>query len=160
VSENKPADDTARALDLERLEQLPGFYVARTDQDVRRVIRSVLARHNLTRKEFALMILVDANPGVSLGQLGEALDIAGPNIAVLVDRLAKRGLVESQRSTSDGRVRQLFVTTRGGAALRRTETAIHEAENRIFNALSPAERRQLRQLLEKVRTTANRIGSS
>ena len=56
------------------------------------------ANTGLRRVEFTILALVQANPGVSARSLARALAVTLPNIAIWIDKLESRGLVERERS--------------------------------------------------------------
>ena len=89
-------------------------------------------------------------------QLGQALDISPPNMAVTIDRLVERGWVERVRSTQDRRAMQIHLTTSGRELVERAEKIAMTMENPALRMLSPAERAMLIELLLKVATGASR----
>ena len=102
--------------------------------------------------EFSILMLVAANPQVNQKQLGEALDISAPNMAVTLDRLVERGWVERIRSTKDRRAMHIHLTTKGLELVERAEKIAATMENPALRALSTAERALLIELLMKVAT--------
>ena len=97
-------------------------------------------------------MLVAANPQVNQKQLGEALDISAPNMAVTLDRLVERGWVERVRSTRDRRAMHIHLTAEGTELVARAEKIAATMENPALRALSAAERALLIELLMKVAT--------
>ena len=84
------------------------------------------ARGGLRRVEFTILALVQANRDVTARQLARALAVTPPNIAIWLDKLESRGLVE------------------------RSVQALLEGERIALDALSAAERAMLVELLHKV----------
>jgi DNA-binding MarR family transcriptional regulator len=101
------------------------------------------------RWSFTILALVRANGGVVARQLARALAVTPPNIAVWLDRLESRGLIERERSTADGRLQHIRVTARAGALVSRAADALFEAEQLMLASLSAAERAMLVELLHK-----------
>ena len=64
----------------------------------------------LTTPQFSILMLVFDNGDVNQKQLGQALDISPPNMAVTLDRMAERGWIERVRSTRDRRAQQIHLT--------------------------------------------------
>jgi DNA-binding MarR family transcriptional regulator len=102
--------------------------------------------------EFSILMLVAANPQVNQKQLGEALDISAPNMAVTLDRLVERGWVERVRSTKDRRAMHIHLTPGGKLLVERAEKIAATMEAPALRALSAAERALLIELLMKVAT--------
>ena len=106
--------------------------------------------------EFTILALVQANGGVSARQLARALAVTPPSIAVWLDRLESRGLIERERSTADGRLQHIRITAGAGALVSRAANALLEAEQLMLAGLSTAERAMLVELLHKAAQTRRR----
>lgn len=99
--------------------------------------------------EFTILALVQANGGVAARQLARALAVTPPNVAVWLDRLESRGLIERERSAADGRLQHICISADGGALVSRAANALLEAEQLMLAGLSAAERAMLVELLHK-----------
>jgi DNA-binding MarR family transcriptional regulator len=73
----------------------------------------------VTSHQATLLALVDAQPGLSLGQLAHAEGISAPSLSGHVDRLEAAGLLRRVRSEDDRRRVGLELTPGGRAILRR-----------------------------------------
>lgn len=104
----------------------------------------------LRRVEFTLLSLVQANPGLTARQIARALAVTPPNVAVWLDRLASRGLVERTRSEKDARMQHITLTRAGSTLVERSVQRLLAGEAAALAALSPAERAMLVELLHKV----------
>ena len=94
-----------------------------------------------------------AVPGAELDapvQLGQALDISPPNLAVILDRMAECGWVERVRSTRDRRAQHVHLTAKGRALAERSRKISATMEEAALAALSRAERALLIELLRKI----------
>ena len=100
--------------------------------------------------EFTILVLVAFNPGVTAKQLAQALALAAPNITILLDRLAERGLLERVRSQADRRAQHLHLTPEGERLARRAHAASRSMEEELLRHLSEGERIMLLELLHKV----------
>jgi nucleoside-diphosphate-sugar epimerase len=99
--------------------------------------------------ECTILALVQANGGVAARQLARALAVTPPNVAVWLDRLESRGLIERERSAADGRLQHIRIKVDGGALVSRATNALLEAEQLMLAGLSAAERAMLVELLHK-----------
>ena len=101
--------------------------------------------------EFSILVLVASNPEVNQKQLGQALDVSAPNMAITLDRMVERGWVERVRSTQDRRAMLIHLTRgrpRAGAA--RREDRRDDGERARCACSRRAERALLVELLLKV----------
>jgi MarR family transcriptional regulator, negative regulator of the multidrug operon emrRAB len=85
----------------------------------------------------------------SMEQLARAVGLSHSGAVRLVDRLALNGYVE-RRPCSDGRQVALVLTGRGHAAARRVLAARSAALKSVLGGLSPAERRSLTEIADKL----------
>lgn len=138
------------ALDQSRLTHLVGYAASRAAIELKKVFAKQLGPLNLKASEFSLLVLVASNARVNQKQLGQALDISPPNMAVTIDRLVERGWVERVRSTQDRRAMQIHLTPSGRELVQRAEKIAATMENPALRVLSPAERALLIELLLKV----------
>ena len=146
----------ASELDASRMAHLVGYAASRASIELKKVFAKQLGPLQLKAAEFSLLVLVASNPKVNQKQLGQALDISPPNMAVTIDKLVERGWVERVRSTQDRRAMQIHLTTSGRELVERAEKIAMTMENPALRMLSPAERAMLIELLLKVATGASR----
>ncbi|MEP7099800.1 MAG: MarR family transcriptional regulator [Burkholderiales bacterium] len=149
-SEHPKADPGT--LDQSRLTHLVGYAASRAAITMKRVFAKNFEPLDLKVVEFSILMLVAANPHVNQKQIGEALDISAPNMAVTLDRLVERGWVERVRSTKDRRAMHIHLTSSGRGLVERAEKIAATMEGPALRALSSAERALLIELLLKVAT--------
>jgi DNA-binding MarR family transcriptional regulator len=156
MSARRPLPPAAQRTPLARLDEaalhgIVGYQLALativTDQVFDEAVGLPMA---LRRVEFTILALVQGNDGVTARQLARALAVTPPNIAIWLDRLESRNLVERERSTADGRMQHIRITSGGDALTNRAACALHEAEQAALAGLSAAERAMLVELLHKV----------
>jgi len=141
-----PADE----LDASRLDHLVGYAASRAAITMRKVFAKHMAPFDLKIVEFSILMLVAQNPQVNQKQLGQALDISAPNMAVTLDRMVERGWVERVRSTKDRRAQHIHLTKEGAQLVQRAEKVAATMEAPALSVLSGAERALLIELLNKV----------
>jgi DNA-binding MarR family transcriptional regulator len=144
------AKDAPRALDDSALAHLVGYAASRASLEMRKVFARHMAPFDLRIAEFTILMLVATNRDVNQKQLGRALDISPPNMAVTLDRMAERGWIERVRSTSDRRAQHIHLTAAGEALAERTRRISATMEEPALAALSRAERALLIELLRKI----------
>ena len=137
-------------LDQSRLMHLVGYAASRASIELKKTFARHLGPLDLKAVEFSVLVLVAANPQVNQKQLGQALDVSAPNLAVTLDRMVERGWVERVRSTQDRRAQHVHLTPRGRELTQQAEKIAATMENAALRVLSPAERALLIELLLKV----------
>lgn len=143
------------ALDLSGLHHIVGFLLAISTLSTRKAFQRHLGRpFQLRPVEFTLLMVLLANQTPSPKQLAQALSLPPPNVTVLVDRLAARGLVERRRNRSDGRAFEVALTAQGADLARRAQRISLTMEDDLLAMLSPGELAILRELLLKLATGA------
>lgn len=138
------------ALDHSRLTTLVGYVASRAAIVLRKDFERELGPLGLKVLDYSLLVLVASNPEVNQKQLGEALDVSAPNMAITLDRLVERGWVERVRSTQDRRAMIIHLTAAGRELVRRAQQIAATMEEGTLAVLSPAERALLVELLGKV----------
>lgn len=146
-----PAKDApAPGLNTSGLTHLVGYAASRASIQLKKTFARHLGPLDLKTVEFSVLVLVASNPGLNQKQLGAALDLSAPNLAVILDKQAARGLLERTRSTVDRRAQQLQLTPVGLDLATRAQAISLNMEGEALRVLSAAERALLIELLFKV----------
>lgn len=96
-----------------------------------------------------ILLLLEANPGVTQSGLARAVSLDRSTMVGIVDMLEGRGLVERRRG-EDRRTNGLWLTAEGRTTVARLRRRIQAHERRVAARLSAEERAQLLALLEKL----------
>jgi DNA-binding MarR family transcriptional regulator len=96
-----------------------------------------------------ILLLIDANPGVTQSRLARAVDLDRSTLVGVLHGLEARGLVERRRG-EDRRTNGLHLTRAGRALIGGLKPRIRVHERRVAARLTPGERTQLLALLEKL----------
>jgi DNA-binding MarR family transcriptional regulator len=142
-----PKQKAGAGLDPGALPQLLGYRLRLAQQAVFRDFAASV--QGLSPGRVGLLILIDANPGVTQSRLAEAAERDRSTMVGVFDLLEARGLIERRRG-ADRRTNGLWLTRAGRLLLARALRSIDRHERRIASRLSPAERRQLLGLLAKI----------
>ena len=105
--------------------------------------------HGFSPGRVGLLILIEANPGVTQSRLAEAAERDRSTMVGVLDLLEARGLIERRRG-ADRRTNGLWLTRAGRTLLARALRAIEKHERRIAARLSAVERRRLLELLGRI----------
>ncbi len=139
--------DDRGSLEQGALPELIGYRLRLAQQAVFRDFAASV--HGLSPGRVGLLILIDANPGVTQSRLAEAAGRDRSTMVGVLDQLEARGWLERRRG-ADRRTNGLWLTRAGKLLLARALRAIAAHERRIAARLSPAERRELLALLARI----------
>lgn len=89
------------------------------------------------------------NPGCSVHEAAEGLDLTPPTVSVSVHRLQKQGFLTLKQNPKDGRALMLSLTPSGRKHFKNIESYRRKKARIIINALKPEQRVYLLSLLEK-----------
>lgn len=143
-------DDASVQTDQSALLELVGYNIRRAYLVIQALFDEEMEKHDLRQAEFAVLSIVRGNPGINQRALADALAVAPPNLATLLDRLEARGLLARQRSTEDKRVQHVALTAQGVRLYGRALKAAAVADGMALGQLNDAERDQLKTLLRKI----------
>jgi DNA-binding MarR family transcriptional regulator len=143
----KPAKPLRRQLEPGVLPELIGYRLRVAQQAVFRDFAATVGEVSPGRA--GILLLIDANPGVTQGRLAEAVHLDRSTMVGVVDALEDLGLTERRRGR-DRRTNGLWLTRPGRALVARLRQRIERHERRVAAALTDAERAQLLELLGKL----------
>ena len=130
-------------LDLGALPDLIGYVVRRAQIAIFQDFYRTLAPLDLRPAEFSVVLVVGRNPGVRQRRVGEALGIQASNLAVLIDRLVERGLMERRPNPADRRTVALHLTQAGETLLSEASALVAQHDMRVVGQFSEADHAQL-----------------
>jgi len=132
------------------LETLLGYNASRASHTlVSHFLRGV-GSFELRTVDFSVLSVIGHRPGVTSRQLCQLLNVLPPNMVVLLRELDKRGLIERQPHPTDRRAVGLLLSPDGKALMKKAEKAASAADLQGTAHLSPAERKTLTRLLQKI----------
>jgi MarR family transcriptional regulator, lower aerobic nicotinate degradation pathway regulator len=136
------------------LTMFPGYLLARLGDSSRRRFHKALEPEDLHPRDFGVMTMVAAQPGMSQQQLHEKTAIDPSSMVAVIDELEAKGLAERRPDPKDRRARTIFLTERGLQTLKRVRALAGELQRDFFAALSTEERDTLYGLLRKLAGSA------
>jgi DNA-binding MarR family transcriptional regulator len=108
-----------------------------------------------TLPRFDLMSQLDRHPeGLRMGELSKRLMVTSGNITGITDQLVAEGLVTREAPQDDRRAFVVRLTIAGRAAFKRMAERHERWLVELFDDLTPADRKQLQQLLAKLKASA------
>lgn len=136
----KKTADKPAAAPAGPLEQSPGHMLHRALQAALDIYAAEMGPDGLTQRQFAVLTAVEARSAPTQTDLVQATGIDRSTLADMVARLARRGLLERERSAADGRAKAVSLTEAGRAALAQAGPRVEAADRRIL-ALLPKRHR-------------------
>ena len=97
---------------------------------------------DLTPRQFAVLMTVAQNEGLSQTGIVDATGIDRSTLADVVHRLVKRGLLQRRRTREDTRTYAVKLTEEGRRVLRGAEPVAKRVDQRVLNALPTRHREQ------------------
>lgn len=153
----------AKDKNTERLDRSPIHLLHRAGQCAGDIFQSEMTDGGLTPRQFAILLTVSQNEGLSQTHLVERTGIDRSTLADIVRRMIKKGLLHRRRTKEDARAYAVRLTDEGNRALRAADPVARKVDDKVLGALSASERERFLQDLAKiVRTlgTMTPIGGS
>jgi DNA-binding MarR family transcriptional regulator len=105
------------ALDAGELESALGLWLRLAQQKDLRAFTRRFAESAVSQLQYAVLLIIDANPGCRQSELGAVLRIRQPNLVEPLESLAGRGLIERRTDPRDRRAQTLDLSEAGRAML-------------------------------------------
>ncbi len=137
-------------VDTSYLQTLLGYNARRAALTIIEGFLERMADFGLRPVDFSVMSVIQHNPGVTSRQLCAALNLLPPNLVGLIQSLEARGLIHRLPHPTDGRAMGLHPTPEGAALMQQAEQAATDLEIERSARLTPAQRRTLLELLQKI----------
>ena len=140
----------AETLDPGVLSSLIGFRLRKAQLAVYEDFMRGAPVKGLTPGQLAILILIERNPDMTQQRLCDGIRVEKSTLVVRLHRLVERGLIQRVRSTKDRRQNSLKLTKKGNATLTNMLDFVAKHERKLTVRLSPSERKQLLDLLQKI----------
>jgi DNA-binding MarR family transcriptional regulator len=149
VPRRSSAGAAPAALDHGLLPDLLGYQLRLAQQAVFRDFERAADGLGVSPGRFGMLILVEANPGVSQSRLAQEIGLDRSTLVAILDALEDAKLVE-RRAGEDRRTNGLWLTRRGKAVVQRMKARVAEHEARVAARLTAVEQRRLLELLRRL----------
>jgi DNA-binding MarR family transcriptional regulator len=97
-------------------------------------------RSGLTPRQFAILMVVAEQEGLTQTDLVERTGIDRSTLADIVARLLSRGLIQRRRAKDDARAYAIKLSPQGAKALREAQPGAAAADQKLLAHLPPAKR--------------------
>lgn len=122
------------------LERSPIHLLHRAGQCAGDIFQNKLGTTDLTPRQFAVLVTVSNNEGLSQTQLVERTGIDRSTLADIVRRMLKKNLLQRRRTREDARAYAVKLTEEGWRTLRSVEPTALEVDTVVLSALPSGER--------------------
>ncbi len=145
-----PNPDPSADIDGYDLHGAPGHLLRRWQQRAVELYMDEVGEGGPTPRQFAVLITIHQNPGLSQTRLVTHTGIDRSTIADMLNRLAHRQLVRRARTDADQRTNALHLTDAGVSLVSRAVPAVDRAQERILAPVPPEERPQFLHMLARI----------
>jgi DNA-binding MarR family transcriptional regulator len=135
---------------LGQLEQSPIHLLHRAGQCAADVFQAEMENGDLTPRQFAILLTVSENEGLSQTHLVEKTGIDRSTLADIVRRLLKKGLLQRRRTKDDARAYAVRLTDEGAKLLANAQPLAQRVDDRILAALPGQQRERFVQDLHTI----------
>jgi DNA-binding MarR family transcriptional regulator len=150
TSKRASAGNGARPIQRGPLTDLVGFHLRQAQIAVFRDFVETMGSLEITPGLFAVLVLVDCNPGLKQTELARAVHLDRSTVVSVIDSLERRGLVARNPVENDRRSNALALTAAGAALLKQLKRRVGAHEKRLARHLDARERATLTTLLGRI----------
>jgi MarR family transcriptional regulator, temperature-dependent positive regulator of motility len=116
--------------------------IHRAEQCAADLFARITPKGMLTPRQFAILVAIQDNEGISQTGLVEVTGIDRSTLADIMRRMIEKGLVQRRRTNADARTYAVRLTRRGSSTLRKMRPYAEEVDRQIVHAL-PEEYRDM-----------------
>jgi MarR family transcriptional regulator, temperature-dependent positive regulator of motility len=140
----------ARESAANRLERSPLHLLHRAGQCAADVFQTELGSGDVTPRQFAVLVTVSQNEGLSQTHLVERTGIDRSTLADIVRRMLKKGLLQRRRTREDARAYAVKLTEEGWRVLKSVDPLARKVDDRILASLPATQRERVLQDLNAI----------
>lgn len=124
-----------------------GFHLRLAQLAVFKHFENLLGEIDVSPAIFSVLEVLQQNDGITQSKLATAVRLDRSSVVPLLDKLAKRGLVERRASTTDRRHNHLHLTDAGRDLLAEARRRAEQHEKDVCKPFTAAEKKLLLELL-------------
>jgi DNA-binding MarR family transcriptional regulator len=133
-----------------RLERSPIHLLHRAGQCASDIFQGEMGLGDLTPRQYAVLVAVSVNEGVSQTHLVEKTGVDRSTLADIVRRMLKKGLLQRRRTKDDARAYAVKLTDEGWRVLKAADPLAKRVDDRILAALPGQQRERFLQDLSAI----------
>ncbi len=139
---SKKLDPAKRDSISGRLDKSPIHLLHRAGQCAGDAFASEMGESDLTPRQYAILMAVSLNEGLSQTDLVELTGVDRSTLADIVRRMLKKGLLQRRRTKEDARAYAVRLTEEGWRVLKAAEPTVKRVDDRLLAALPAKQREQ------------------
>lgn len=132
------------------LDQSLGFSLNKVGRAMRRALDTKLIQHNITVTQYIVLTRLWEEEGISLSVLGERMHMDNPTLTGIIDRMERDEILQRRRDGEDRRMVKVFLLDRGKKLHEEIGTLAEQTDAGAWDGFSPAEKRQLVRMLNRI----------
>ncbi len=132
------------------LDRSLGYAIRRAQIRAYQMFADFMDDFKIRPAQFALLVFIHENPGVTQSVAGTALAIEKANLAGLLMEIHPRGVIERKSLAADRRAYSLHLTASGRKLVRKLLKRHERYEHALAHSLGPGDRQRLLLLLGKL----------
>jgi DNA-binding MarR family transcriptional regulator len=133
-----------------RLERSPIHLLHRAGQCASDIFQYEMGEENLTPRQYAVLVAVSQNEGVSQTHLVDKTGVDRSTLADIVRRMLKKGLLQRRRTKDDARAYAVKLTEEGWRVLKTADPLARRVDDKILAALPGQQRERFLQDLSLI----------
>lgn len=135
-----PRKNMAKEAPPTRLERSPIHLLHRAGQCAGDIFQAEMGAADLTPRQYAVLITVSQNEGLSQTNLVDKTGIDRSTLADIVRRMLKKGLLQRRRTKEDARAYAVKLTEEGWRTLKSAEPMARRVDEKVLSVLSGQQR--------------------
>jgi DNA-binding MarR family transcriptional regulator len=133
-----------------KLERSPIHLLHRAGQRASDIFQGEMVAGDLTPRQYAVLVAVSLNEGVSQTLLVEKTGVDRSTLADIVRRMLKKGLLQRRRTKEDARAYSVKLTDEGWKVLKAADPLARRVDDRILGVLPGTQRERFLQDLNQI----------
>lgn len=133
-----------------RLDRSPIHLLHRVGQCASDIFQNELGAEDLTPRQYAVLVAVSQNEGLSQTQLVEKTGVDRSTLADIVRRMLKKGLLQRRRTKGDARAYAVKLTDEGRRVLKLADPLAKRVDEKILAVLPTQQRERFLQDLNAI----------
>jgi DNA-binding MarR family transcriptional regulator len=117
------------------MDRFVGYKIRRLKHAIINELNDILRAYELRTMDFAILCIVDSNPGLYQNEITRLLGAEPPAVVLSLDRLEKAGYLVRRLGDSDRRLRTLHLTAPGKQLQKKVNAKVEQQEREIKQAV-------------------------
>ena len=125
-----------------KLDRSPLHLLHRAGQRAGDIFQAEMAARDLTPRQYAVLVTVAENEGLSQTNLVDKTGIDRSTLADIIRRMLRKGLLQRRRTKEDARAYSVKLTDEGRKVLQSAEPLAQRVDERVLSVLPNQQRTQ------------------